>query len=155
MDYEQAFAVSAAGMTLERTRVDVAALNLANANTIQTAGGSRYLPQRVVALTAPGIASSDPATASVFAQAFADGTQAAGMSVPQASVQSAEMAPRKVYEPGNPFADTKGYVSYAGVDAATEMVTMMSAVRSYEANVVAMNTAKTIALKALDIGGGS
>ena len=57
--------------------------------------------------------------------------------------------------PSNPFADGKGMVNYPGVDTATEMVNMMGAMRSYESNVAAMNVAKTLALKALDIGGNN
>lgn len=53
MDYTSAFAISAAGMAVERTRVDVSALNLANANTVLGADGSNYQPLRVVAQAAP------------------------------------------------------------------------------------------------------
>jgi flagellar basal-body rod protein FlgC len=79
----------------------------------------------------------------------------AGFALPQVSIVPSNAAPRRVYEPGNPLADAKGYVSYAGVDNAGEMVTMMSAMRSYEANVAAMNMSKTLALKALNIGGAA
>jgi flagellar basal-body rod protein FlgC len=75
-----------------------------------------------------------------------------GFAVPQAVVEPSGLAPRRVYEPGNPYADAKGYVAYAGVDTAAEMVAMMSASRSYEANIAAMNMSKTMALKALQIG---
>ncbi|MNY51400.1 Flagellar basal-body rod protein FlgC [compost metagenome] len=50
------------------------------------------------------------------------------------------------------MADARGYVTYAGVDMATEMVSLMSATRAYEANVAAMNTSRTLALRALEIG---
>jgi flagellar basal-body rod protein FlgC len=59
-----------------------------------------------------------------------------------------------VYEPGNPDADDKGFVSLPGINQVTEMVNMAGALRAYEANVVAMNAAKTMALKALELGGG-
>lgn len=156
MDYTRAFAISAAGMNYERTRVEVAAMNLANANTVQTAG-SAYQPLRAVAQSA-ALASASGAQAP-FGAAVAGGLQddgedaAAAIAVPQVSIVPSNAAPRQVYEPGNPLADAKGYVSYAGVDNASEMVTMMSAMRSYEANVAAMNMSKTLALKALAIGG--
>ena len=70
-------------------------------------------------------------------------------------VETADLSPRLVHEPGHPLADSRGLVSYPGVDPATEMVTLMSASRAYEANVAAMNTARNLALKALDIGGTS
>ncbi|RKP48414.1 flagellar basal body rod protein FlgC [Trinickia fusca] len=152
MDYSQAFAISAAGMSTERMRVDVAALNLANANTAQTADGVSYRPLRVIVRSL---------TAGTFAQrvddglADASGAQATSLPLPQADVEPADVKPRLSYEPGHPFADKKGFVSYPGVDTATEMVGLMTAIRSYEANVAAMNTARTLALRALDIGSAS
>jgi flagellar basal-body rod protein FlgC len=147
MDYSSIFAVSAAGMALERTRVEVAALNLANAHTNQAPGQVPYSPLRVVAQAAA------PATS--FG-ALLDGE---GLAVPGAApefrVEPADVLPRLVYEPGHPLADAKGFVKYPGVDAAAEMVSLMSATRAYEANVAAMNTARAMALKALDIGGST
>jgi len=138
MDYSQAFAISASGMTLERTRVEVASLNLANANTVAGADGKLYQPLRVVARTA-----------------FADTVSRGLATDPVVSLEPTQQPARRVYEPGHPMADARGFVAYAGVDTATEMVTMMSAMRSYEANVAAMNTARSMALKALAIGGGA
>lgn len=145
MDYNQTFAISAAGMQLERTRVDVAALNLANANTVVGAGGQGYQPMRVLArhLGAGG---------APFASMLGlDGAapNAAGSVV---EVEPADVAPREVYEPGHPLANARGMVAYAGVDTAAEMTTVMSAMRSYEANVAALNAARGMALKTLDIG---
>lgn len=57
-----------------------------------------------------------------------------------------------VHDPNHPDADAQGYVTYPNVDIATEMVDMISATRAYEANVVALQAAKTIASKALEIG---
>jgi flagellar basal-body rod protein FlgC len=59
---------------------------------------------------------------------------------------------RQVYEPGHPDANADGYVSYPNVDVVTEMINMISATRSYEANVTAINTTKGLASKALEIG---
>lgn len=139
MDYGNVFAISAAGMNVQRTRVEVAALNLANAQTMQAPDGAGYQALRVVAR---------PAVA--FDALVASGLQPAG--APVASVEPAGAMPRLVYEPGHPLADARGFVRYAGVDAATEMVTLMSAMRSYEANVAALNTARSLALKTLEIG---
>jgi len=68
-------------------------------------------------------------------------------------VQPVDGAPRLVYEPGHPDADTKGFVAYPDVNPVSEMVELMTVTRAYEANVRAMNMAKTMALKALEIGG--
>ena len=144
MDYRQVFAISAAGMDLERRRVDVATLNLANANTVQGADGSGYQPMRVVARSMAAMPGS-------FARIV--GAHAANGAGALVTVEPLQVAPRQAYEPGHPYADERGFVRYAGVDTATEMVTMMSAIRSYEANVAALNTTRQMAVKALEIGG--
>ncbi len=138
MEYLKSFAISAAGMGVERMRVEVASLNLANAHTVQAPGSAPFQPLRVVA-TAAG----------VFAGLVDQGLQGA---LPLASVEPAGAAPRMVHEPAHPFADARGFVAYPGVNPATEMVSLMSATRAYEANVAAMSTARTLVLKALEIG---
>ena len=138
MDYARSFAVSAAGMVAERTRVEVAALNLANANTVQGGGAAVYRPMRVVL------------QASEFSGLVADRLQA--VPLPTAHMEPTGSRPRMVLEPGHPLADKRGFVAYAGVDVAAEMVTLMSATRAYEANVAALNAARALALKTLDIG---
>ena len=137
MDFSQTFAISAAGMAVQRMRVEVAAVNLANAHSVQPPGAAGYQPLRV--LVAPSAAF--------------DALVASGL--PSASVEAAGVAPRRVHDPGHPFADANGFVHQANVDPATEMVTLMSAMRSYEANVAAMNTARSLALKTLEIGRGT
>ena len=156
MDYLQSFAVSAAGMNVERMRVDVAALNLANANTVQGVGGASYQPLRVVAEAQSSTGGPGAAAAGDFGALVEQGLEGPDGVLPPAApiarVVPAYTAPRLVYEPGHPLADARGFVAYAGIDTATEMVSMMSATRAYEANVSAMNTARTLALRALDIG---
>lgn len=144
MDYRSAFAISATGMTVEKTRLDTIAVNLANVHSTRGVDGKLFRPLSVkVAESAVN-----------FAAGF---EQLGGMPLHGAQVvriEETNVAPRKVYEPGNPDADDKGYVSMPGVNQVTEMVNMASALRAYEANVVAMNAAKTMALKALELGGG-
>lgn len=137
MDTLQSFAISAAGMDVERLRVEVASLNLANAHALQAPGQPGFQPLRVVATPS-------------FGAQVQDGLAAAGL--PAATVEPSGAAPRKVHEPGHPLADARGFVAYPGVDPATEMVELMSATRAYEANVAALNTARALALKALEIG---
>ena len=149
MDYSSVFAISASGMNLERARVEVAALNLANASTTSAAGESPYLPMRVIAR-----AGADRLSFAAMMQAGAGAPDASQLS-PTMSTEPTGRAPRRVHEPGHPLADDSGFVSYPGVDSATEMVALMGATRAYEANVAAMNTARNLALKALEIGGNS
>lgn len=158
MDYMQSFAISAAGMNVERMRVDVAALNLANANTVQGVGGSSYQPLRVLAEAQSPAGTLPGADAGGFGALVSRGLAGgdiASQAGPMARIVPANIAPRLVYEPGHPLANERGFVAYAGIDTATEMVSMMSATRAYEANVSAMNTARTLALRALDIGGNA
>lgn len=139
MDYLTSFAISAAGMGVERTRVEVASLNLANAHTVQAPGAQAFEPLRVVA-TASGS----------FAGLVDHGLRRAAL--PVAAVEPSAAAPRMAHEPAHPLANDAGFVAYPGVDPATEMVTLMSASRAYEANVAAMNTGRALILKALEIG---
>lgn len=141
MEYLRSFAISAAGMGVERTRVEVASLNLANAHTVQAPGSAAFQPLRVVA-TAGG----------VFGSLVDHGLRG---QLPLAAVEPSGAAPRMVHEPAHPFADARGFVAYPGVNPATEMVGLLSATRAYEANLVAMSTARTLVLKALEIGRSS
>lgn len=140
MGYEQAFAVSAAGMDLERLRVDVATMNLANANVALDATGAGYQPMRVVARAVTGSAG--------FAQQFDRWTHR-----PTVTLEPMTPATRQVVDPGHPLADAQGMVRFPAVDNTTEMMTLMSAMRAYEANVAAMNVSRAMVVKALEIGG--
>lgn len=143
MDYRNAFAISATGMHVEKLRLDTSAVNLANIHSSKGPDGKLFRPLRVTSVE--GTAN--------FAVGFEQlaGAQLHGARVH--SVEETDVAPRKLYEPGNPDADDKGFVSMPAVNHVTEMVNIASALRAYEANVVAMNAAKTMALKALDLGG--
>ena len=148
MDYRTAFAISAAGMQVEQTRFNVSTLNLANANSTTGSNGRVYRPQRVITSAGSGSIGDFSKTYMAWSAASADlvGPHVEG-------VVEQNLAPRRVLDPGHPAADEKGFVELPGVNPATEMVTLMSSLRAYEANVVAMNAAKSMALKALEIGG--
>jgi flagellar basal-body rod protein FlgC len=144
MDYSKVLEISAAGMAAERTRVEVAALNLANANTVASPDAAGYVPQRVVLRSA------------ALSQAAGFAAQvASSLAVPEAMVQSTGAAPQLVHEPGHPLANAAGMVARPAVDTATQMVEIMSAMRAYEANVAAASAARTLALKTLEIGGNA
>lgn len=143
MDYSSAIAISAAGMEVQRTRLDVAAINIANVSTTKSINGGPYVPLTVVTKNKKS-----------FFDGFQQLTQS--NSLPQATVvEQANNVPRLVFEPSHPDANIEGFVAYPGVDTVTEMVNLMTAVRSYEANVVALNAAKSMTLKAIDLGNGS
>jgi flagellar basal-body rod protein FlgC len=145
MDYRVAFEIASAGMGLEKRRVEVAALNLANMHASTAPGQVGYVPQKVVA-SPLGVH---------FAQSLghaAEAMQSGGLARDIAVVPS-PVAPRLVNDPGHPHANAQGMVSYPGVDHASEMVSVMTALRAYEANVVVASMAKSMAAKALEIGG--
>lgn len=140
MDYNAAFQISASGMAVEKLRLDVTAANIANMNNAATNAAQAYRPLRVVSQAAP----------LSFGEQF---DQLSGGGVQVLAVEPQAVAPRMVYEPGHPYADAKGMVAYPGVNHTAEMVNLNTALRAYEANVAAMNAAKTMAARALDIGG--
>ncbi|MDT8901286.1 flagellar basal body rod protein FlgC [Anaeroselena agilis] len=134
---------AASGMTAERLRMDVIANNLANANSTRTAEGGPYRRQMVV--FAPR---SD---GSVFGQVLAASLEG-GAGVRVVGIVKDESPLKMVYDPHHPDANTDGYVAMPNVNVVAEMVDMMTATRAYEANVTAVNAAKGMASKALEIG---
>jgi flagellar basal-body rod protein FlgC len=134
--------ISASGLIAERTRMDVTSQNLANAQS------SGYRRQDVVVRQAGG------GFASVLGQAIGAGTPAGGGTGRGVEVQEVvtDQSPqRRVYDPGHPDADAQGYVSLPNVNAVSEMTDLISASRAYEANVTAMNTAKQMFSKTLEL----
>ena len=134
--------ISASGLIAERTRMDVTSQNLANAQS------SGYRRQDVVVRQAGG------GFASVLGQAIGAGTPAGGGTARGVEVQEVvtDQSPqRRVYDPGHPDADAQGYVSLPNVNAVSEMTDLISASRAYEANVTAMNTAKQMFSKTLEL----
>ncbi len=131
--------VSASALTAQRMRMDVISENIANADTTRTANGGPY--RRRVAVMA-----EQPLTFSSILRKATGG----GVEVTQIVEDMSDF--NYVYDPDHPDADANGYVAKPNVDTAEEIIDMMSATRSYEANVTALNATKSIAMKALEIG---
>lgn len=144
MDYAAAFRISASGMAAEKTRIEVTAANIANMHSAGTSASQVYRPLKVIANAIP----------LTFSQQFG-ALAVSGGGVQVTSVEAASVSPQMVYEPGHPYADAHGMVAYPGIDHTTEMVNLNTALRAYEANVVAMNAAKVMAARSLDIGSQS
>jgi flagellar basal-body rod protein FlgC len=124
--------ISASGMTAERLRMDVIASNIANADSTSGPNGQPYRRKEVV--LQPSGSFDD----------VLKGVEVAG-------VAEDPTPPRRVYDPGHPDADAQGYVSLPNVSPITEMVDLIGASRSYEANVTAMNAAKQMVIRTLDL----
>lgn len=143
----KAFAISATGLTAERLRLDLISNNIANMNTAGRPNDPANPPYRrripVFAQMLEQVQGSDLSQSSF---------RGAGVRVSR--VLEDNKPPRLVHDPSNPLADQKGYVAFPNINIVNEMVNMITATRSYEANVTALNAAKDIASKALEIGRG-
>ena len=139
MDFLSALHISASGLAAQRLRVNLASSNLANAESTRGTDGKPY--QRL-----DPVLESVPFSAEL---AQAGGPQPMGVRVSQVA---ADPTPgRRVYDPSHPDADAKGFVTLPNVNPIHEVVNLMTASRSYDANASAVDTLKTMAQRALDI----
>lgn len=143
-NYFTAFDISASGMDVQKMRVETVALNLANMNTTRTAAGGPFQPLQVVI--------SERGSGAKFEQAMDMARQRLDFGATVAELREEHLPPRLVHEPGHPDADEKGFVAYPNINPVTQMMTLIESTRAYEANVRALNAAKTMALRALEIG---
>jgi flagellar basal-body rod protein FlgC len=127
------FNVAGSAMNAQSQRLNTVASNLANADSATSANGEAYRAKQVV-----------------FAATPVGENGATGVNV--AAVVDDPSPMKQVYDPKNPLADDKGYVTMPNVNVVEEMVNMISASRSYQSNVEMMNTTKTLLLKTLSLG---
>ncbi len=132
--------IAGSGLTAERVRMDVTAENLANAQTTRGANGQPYRRQEVV-LAQNGQPSAFE-TQLAGAQASAGGGPAGGVEV--SGIVADKTPDQLVYDPGNPEANGQGYVRMPNVSTVTEMTDLISESRSYQSDVTAMQTAKSM-----------
>lgn len=138
----QAMEISRTGLEVEWRRLEVIAENLANVSTTRTGAGGPYRAQRLI--SGP---KGDFAT--YLAQSGSE-RNLAGVTV--YGTEPVNAPPRRVYEPSHPHADADGFVSYPAIDHAGEMTLMVKTARAYEANIVAMNSARQMYAKAMELG---
>ena len=146
-----ALRTSASGLTAQRLRMDLISNNIANAETTRTAEGGAF--RRQLAMFAPKTEGRIPffnLLRGDVQRGTLPGLNVEGIQVHQIVEDQAPM--RMVYDPQHPDANPDGYVEYPNVNPVTEMTDMLSATRSYEANVTVLNAAKAMAQRALDIG---
>lgn len=135
--------ISSSGLTAERMRMDTISNNIANANVTRTEDGGPYKRQMPVF-------SVRNVNARFFASKSLNDSIPSGVSV--VGIEQDDSEPRVVYDPAHPDANAEGYVAYPNVNVVREMVDMITCSRAYEANVTAMNSAKNMMLRALEIG---
>ena len=126
--------ISASGLFAQRTRLDAIANNIANASTTRTDRGGPYRRQEVIFRAHSG--RLEPGNGGVEVD----------------SVIESSDPPRMVYDPAHPDAGPDGMVAMPNVNIVEEMVDMITATRAYEANVQAINAARSMVSKALEIG---
>lgn len=148
MDLISAMEVSASGLSAQRTRLNVIAQNLANAQTTRTADGGPYRRQITVFKAVPFVAHLKRAMDGPDYRPGKDPRH--GVLVEE--IKSDQSDFKRIYDPTHPDADEAGYVLYPNVDVVVEMTNMINAHRSYEANVAVISASKSMALKALEIG---
>jgi flagellar basal-body rod protein FlgC len=177
MNIFRAMDISGSALTAQRYRMDIIGENIANADTTRTADGTPYKRKNVVFQERPmafsdhmQIAVSNSSYPPLRTHHYNSGSKSFAESMIQDRITNrfkgvagtggvrvidqteSEQPFKRVYDPVHPDADEDGYVLYPNVDIEREFVDFMSATRSYEANVTAINNFKNIAMKALEIG---
>lgn len=165
IDMFSGLSISASGLRAQRVRQNVVASNLANAETTRTKDGGPYKRQFVVLRENP----ADPEKRFVFGpekmQGFTTrenhmaipppglptGKDHVGSGVEVAAIEQDKGPDRLIYDPSHPDANEQGYVAMPNINVVQEMTDMITATRSYEANVTAMNSTKAMLMKALEI----
>lgn len=131
--------VSASALSAQRTRLDIVAQNIANAQTTRGLDGKPYQRQMVTFETE-------------LLKQSGQATGASLRSVRVASIQSDPTPGARIYDPQHPDADASGVVTMPNVNLAYEMVDLITATRVYEANLSVVKNARQMALKTLEIG---
>jgi flagellar basal-body rod protein FlgC len=140
-----AIGIAGSGLTAERIRMDVTAENLANANTTRAANGQPYKRQEVVL----GEIGASASFSGALAQAESGSAPPGGVQV--TGIVSDETPGQRVYDPSNPEANAQGYVTMPNVDTVTEMTDLISEQQTYQSDVTAMQTAKSMFTSTLGI----
>lgn len=136
--------INASGLALERLKLDTISTNIANVNTNRTAEGGAYRSKSVeFTESLKNVTSTNPAIQAALGSKMSYGVRVTGI--------QQDNTVKQTYDPTNADANAQGYVTTSNVNLADQMVDMMQAMRTYEANVSAANMNKTMLKKALEI----
>ncbi len=153
MGFFDGYNVSTSGMSAQRTRINVVSANIANAKTTHTSEGGPYKKQEVV-FEDILIASNKKTNSNDVETTNNKNSDVSLRGVGVKSILQSDAKPVMRYEPEHPDANEQGYVAYPDINPVIEMVNLVEATRSYEANVASFNTHKNIDSKTLDILNG-
>jgi len=142
------FDVSSAGMSVEQTKLAVAASNIANSRISKSEDGAPFKPLSV------SVRSTSGAFRTIAAGlAATEGLDVSALPRPEVvGVVASDAPPRLVYDPGHPDANAQGFVALPAVDPITSMLDLISISRSYEANIRAFDITRSLIQRTLDIG---
>lgn len=140
------FDIASSGLAVQKQRMDVTAENLANISSTRTPEGGPYQKKSVVISSVPLMGFEKSLSTFLGGQAVNEGADVV-------SVVKSNNPPRIVFDPSHPDADANGNLALPDISSMEEMIDMMSASKAYEANVTAFNSAKSMMLRTLDIGG--
>ncbi len=144
MNFLDSLRISSSALTAQRTRMNVISSNLANVNTTRTPTGGPYQRKDVIFAAVQ----DEP----LFQKTLESNSTSKGTAVKVVGISIDPRPALTKYNPSHPDADEKGFVSMPNINLIEEMVNMLSASRSYEANVTAINITKKMAMKAMEIG---
>lgn len=138
--------ISTSALNAEKTRVDIISKNMASVNITRATGGMPYRRQMVV------FEENKPNLFENYLSKYKNNANTGGVKI--SKIVEDDSPFKLVYEPGHPDADENGYLKMPNVDIVKEMVDLISAQRSYDANITAINSSKSMLMKALEIGRG-
>lgn len=144
MDLSTSMQISSSGLNVQRKRMEAISSNLANIETTRTQEGGPYRRKDVVITALP----LENEFGEVLQSALGDHLKAAQLS----QVVEDQNQPQLVYNPEHPDANEMGYVAMPNINLMNEMVNLMTASRSFEANVTAMTASKAMAQRAIELG---
>jgi flagellar basal-body rod protein FlgC len=144
MDFLKALDTSASGLSAQRLRMNLISGNLANVSTTRTPDGGPYRRKDAVFAATPA--------QGTFHEMLASRGKEDLVEVRAVQIVEDQRDPVRKYEPQHPDADADGFVSLPNINSAEEMVNLISASRSYEANIAAVKATKNMIQRALEIG---
>jgi flagellar basal-body rod protein FlgC len=147
MNLLSALSVSASGMSAQRQRTELLVENLANAETTRTPEGGPYRRKDVVFAADPDGSSFS----SLFENQTSPSINSSGVGVRVAQVVTDTREPEKRYMPGHPDADPDGYVAFPRMNPSEDMVDLLNASRTYQANVSAISAVKDMLQKSMEL----
>ncbi len=151
MGFYDGYNVATSGMSAQRTRINVVSANIANAKTTHTEDGGPYKKQQVVFEDVLVANSNKKMNSNDIETTNNNKSDLSLRAVGVKSILQSDAKPVMKYEPNHPDANEQGYVAYPDINPVVEMVDLIEAMRSYEANVASFEAHKNMDTKTLDI----